>query len=213
MDRRGQRQADCTGVRADPRPESESPGDTGQVAAIVGDFLQRAGISYKVLAVRDDRPNIVSSFEGGKPGRRLSLNGHMDVMPVASAKGWTYPPWSGAVADGKIWGRGASNMKCGLAVALAVYDYMHRLSFEVCGGATFSAVSDEIILGEMGAEYVMEQAPEIIGDACLMAEPSGLSTIRFGQKGPMRLRFHVEAQGPTARSSIWAEGLSRQPRG
>lgn len=182
----------CDLIRAQsPNP----PGETCKVAAIVGDFLQGAGTSYKIVAARDDLPNIVSSFQSEKPGRRLSLNGHMDVMPVASAKGWRHPPWSGLVADGKIWGRGATNMKCGLAIALAVYDYMHRLKSEICGGATFSAVSEEIILGEMGAEYLMEHVPEIIGDACLMAEPSGLSTIRFGQKGPMRLRFHVEATG------------------
>lgn len=189
------------------RAESPNPpGDTRKVAAVAEAYLADNSLSYKTVQMRDDRPNLIADFDCVRAGRRLSLNGHMDVLPVDEHEVWKHSPWGGVIDDGKIWGRGATNMKCGLAVALSVFTYISRLRSELCGSVVFSAVSDEIILGDMGAVFLMDEAPEILGDVCLMAEPSGLGTLRFGQKGPMRLHFKLEDSATHAAFTHLAEG-------
>lgn len=171
------------------------PGETRVVAERIMACLDGEDIDYAVCTPDPERPNIVASFFGGTKGKTLALNGHMDVLPVTESESWTCGPWSGAIHAGKIWGRGATNMKCGLAIALSVYIYLHRIRGGLSGSLAFSAVSDEIVLGSGGTEYLMNEMPEMLGDACLIAEPSGLSTIRFGEKGPIRLRFRVRSRG------------------
>ena len=188
-----------------PKP----PGETRAVAERIAAGLDAEGLAFTVCTPDQKRPNIVASFSGGANGRTLVLNGHMDVLPVAESEAWTHDPWSGVVHGGKIWGRGATNMKCGLAIALSVYIYLHRMRGSIAGSLTFSAVSDEIVLGGGGTAYLMDRAPEILGDACLIAEPSGLPTIRFGEKGPIRLRFRVRSNGGHGAFAHLGEGAIR----
>ncbi len=139
-------------------------------------------------------PNIVATFAGGKPGRHLALNGHIDVFPVDST-GWTQDPWGGALVDGRIYGRGACDMKCGTTASIFTFLYLHELREELHGRLTLSAVSDEETFGPWGARYLFEHHPEVIGDCCLNGEPSSPWTVRFGEKGPLWLEFTVRTAG------------------
>ena len=185
------------------------PGETRAVAQRIAAGLDAEGLDYAVCTPDPARPNLVASFSGVANGRTLVLNGHMDVLPVAESEAWTHDPWSGAVHDGKIWGRGATNMKCGLAIALSVYIYLYRMRESIAGSLTFSAVSEEIVLGGGGTVYLMDRAPEMLGDACLIAEPSGLQTIRFGEKGPIRVQFRVRSKGGHGAFAHLGEGAIR----
>ena len=78
-------------------------------------------------------PNIVGAYDCGSPGKHLVLNGHIDVFPVNENETWTQPPWSGAIADGKIWGRGAADMKCGTTASIFTYAYLHGLREKLKG--------------------------------------------------------------------------------
>ena len=170
------------------------PGDTREVAAYVRGFLDRHGLAYRVIAPHEQMPNIVATFDAGAPGRHLALNGHMDVFPVDST-GWTVDPWGGELIDGKIYGRGACDMKCGTTTSLFTFLYLHELRDSLHGKLTLSAVSDEETFGPWGARYLVEHHPEILGDCCLNGEPSSRHTVRFGEKGPLWLRFHVRTPG------------------
>lgn len=185
------------------------PGDTQDVAIVISEYLNKNQLPFKVPTVRKDRPNIVSSFEGFGAGKNLVLNGHMDVFPVDESETWLHEPWSGKICAGKIWGRGATNMKCGLAIAISTFIYLNRLRQDIAGSLTFSAVSDEIVLGDSGTQFLMKEAPEIIGDTCLLAEPSGLSTIRFGEKGPTRIQFDIQATSEYGAFNHKGEGAIR----
>ena len=66
------------------------------------------------------RPNVVGTLRGHGGGRSLILNAHVDVVDPGPTEAWTHGPWSGAVADGKLYGRGALDDKAGLAVMLLV---------------------------------------------------------------------------------------------
>ena len=99
------------------------------------------------------------------------------------------------MADGKIWGRGSADMKCGTTCSIFTFIYLHRMKERLKGKLTLTAVSDEETFGPWGARYLMEHHPEVHGDCCLNAEPSSPHSIRFGEKGPLWLRFTVSTAG------------------
>jgi len=189
------------------------PGDTRDVAAYVRGFLDRHALDYRVIAPNEAMPNIVATFDAASHGRHLALNGHMDVFPVGDGYGWSVDPWGGELIDGKIYGRGACDMKCGTTAALFTYLYLHELRGSLRGRLTLSAVSDEETFGPWGARYLAEHHPEILGDCCLSGEPSSRYMIRFGEKGPLWLRFHVRtpgAHGAFTHASASAVGIAAQ---
>ena len=171
------------------------PGDTLEVAAHVTGFLDQNGLDYRIISPHEIMPNIVASFDCGQPGRHLVLNGHMDVFPVEDAAGWSQDPWGGELVDGRIYGRGAADMKCGTTASIFAYLYLHRIRDELKGKLTLTAVSDEETFGPWGARYLFEHHPEVYGDCCLNGEPSSPHTVRFGEKGPLWLEFKVKTKG------------------
>jgi succinyl-diaminopimelate desuccinylase len=171
------------------------PGDTLAAAAHVRKLLDAEGIDYKIVDPQPTMPNIVATFDGAKPGPHLVLNGHIDVFPVGQEK-WQHDPWGGIVADGKIWGRGASDMKCGTSCSIWTFIYLHRIRDRLKGRLTLTAVSDEETFGPWGARYLIEHHPdEVLGDCCLNGEPSGSETIRFGERGLLWLAVTVKTRG------------------
>ncbi len=183
----------CEFVRArSPNP----PGDTTLAAAHVTRFLDAHHLPFRVVAPQPTMPNIVGSFEGAKPGLHLVLNGHMDVFPADEKnERWTHGPWSGTIADGKIYGRGVADMKAGTSASVFTYYYLYRLRDHLRGRLTLTAVSDEETFGPWGARYLMEHHPEVHGDCLLNGEPSSPLTVRFGEKGPLWLKFTVRTKG------------------
>lgn len=95
-------------------PSVNPPGDMEPVTSFICGYLDRHHISYEVLRPTPQTPNIVATI-GKKGGRRLILNGHSDVVPPGNLEKWDFDPFSGKIQDGTIYGRGASDMKCGLA--------------------------------------------------------------------------------------------------
>ena len=171
------------------------PGDTRAAAQVITDYLSRAGLPYRVIAPQETMPNIVGSFEGGSPGRHLVLNGHIDCFPVGEGHGWTQDPWGGAIVDGKLYGRGAADMKTGTTASIMTYRLLHRIKDRLKGRLTLTAVSDEETFGPWGARYLLEHHPEVHGDCLLNGEPGSPYSIRFGEKGPLWLEFTVRTPG------------------
>ena len=171
------------------------PGDTREAAGHIRQFLAQHGADFRVIAPSEIMPNIVATFEAAKPGRHLALNGHIDVFPVGDGIGWTHDPWGGELVDGRIYGRGACDMKCGTTAAIFTFLYLRELRAELHGRLTLSAVSDEETFGPYGARYLSEHHPEVFGDSCLSGEPSSPWTLRFGEKGPLWLEFTVRTKG------------------
>jgi len=172
------------------------PGDTREAAAHVCRFLDKHHMPYQIISPNPEMPNIVATFEGGSSGYHLVLNGHMDVFPVEEQEAWLYGPWSGAVMDGKIFGRGACDMKCGTTASIFTFHYLHRLRNHLKGRLTLTAVSDEETFGPWGARYLMEHHhPEVLGDCCLNGEPSSPYTIRFGERGLLWLSLTISTRG------------------
>ena len=176
-------------------PSPNPPGDTRTAARHVQKLLAKHGVACRVIAPNETMPNIVANFGTGKPGRHLALNGHIDVFPVGSGEGWTRDPWGGDLVDGKIYGRGACDMKAGTTASLFTFLYLHEMREDLYGQMTLTVVSDEETFGPWGARYLFQHHPEVIGDCCLNAEPSGPQTLRFGEKGKLWLKFRVRTPG------------------
>src|SRR5215470_1344281 len=184
-------------LRAFVRQRSPNPpGDTRSTARFLTQYLEARALPHRIIAPHPEMPNIVATFEGGLPGKHLVLNGHIDVFPVADdGLGWTRDPWGGELVDGKIYGRGVADMKCGTSASIWTYIYLSRMKDRLRGRLTLTAVSDEETFGPYGSRYLMEHHPEVHGDALLNGEPSSPFSVRFGEKGPLWLEITVRTPG------------------
>ena len=175
---------------------SNPPGDTTAAAELVSRFLADEGISWRTEAPRPEMPNLISPFVGRREGRHLVLNGHLDVFPAGDRSAWSRDPFSGDVVNGRVHGRGAVDMNCGTTALLFAHAYLHRLRNELPGRATLTVVSDEETGGRWGSGWLTGHCgDEVLGDCVLNAEPSGVGTVRFGEKSMLWLRFTIEGPG------------------
>ena len=178
---------------ASPNP----PGETARAAAVISNFLKSKGISYEIIDPQGGQPNIVSEFTGGKgPGPRVVLNGHIDVFPVGDAKEWDRDPWSGDIVDGRIHGRGVVDMKSGTASLVVAYAYLYQQRDSLSGSVALCAVSDEETGGKWGTKYLIQQDRNRWGgDVMLSTEPAGCGSIRFSEKGTLRMTCELKTRG------------------
>jgi succinyl-diaminopimelate desuccinylase len=176
-------------------PSPNPPGDTRAVAARVRAVLEEAGLAVEEISDDPRAPNLVATVAGTGPGRHLVLCGHLDVYPVGDEDAWSRPPLSGAVADGRLHGRGAGDMKSGLVTLLAATLALHRAR-GFAGRLTLLAVSDEMSFSPHGAPLVLERRPDLAGDACIGAEPTSPDVVLIGEKGMLWLE--VETTGTAA---------------
>jgi len=171
------------------------PGDTREATSYITNFLDGKGVKYHVVGPDPEKPNVVSTFKAPIEGKNLILNGHIDVFPVGSGEGWSQEPWGGELVDGKIYGRGACDMKAGTTASIYTYLVLHELRDQLKGSVTLTAVSDEETGGRLGAGWLIDNVPETLGDCCINGEPSSPYTIRFGEKGILWLRVRVRSPG------------------
>lgn len=174
------------------------PGDTTEAVAHITKFLDQNSVPYRLVDPQPTMANVVGTFEGSGDGRHLVLNGHIDVFPVGedpAAEGWTIDAWGGEIQDGKVYGRGSADMKCGTSASIWTYVLLHRIKDRLKGKLTLTCVSDEETFGPWGARWLMENEPEVRGDCCLNGEPSSPFSIRYGEKGPLWLKFTVSTVG------------------
>ena len=188
-------------------PSPNPPGDTRAAAAHITGFLEAEGLPFETVAPNEVMPNLIGSFDGtAGPGRHLVLNGHIDVFPVGDPSGWSADPWGGEIRDGKLYGRGAADMKAGTTASIFTYRYLHRLRDRLRGRLTLTCVSDEETFGPWGARYLIEHRPDVRGDALLNGEPGSPLCLRFGEKGPLWVAFTVRTDGAHGAYTHLSEG-------
>ncbi len=128
-------------------------------------------------AAYEGRTCVAGRIAGSGAGRSLHLSGHIDVVPVESAADWRHDPWGGEVSEGRLWGRGAGDMKAGLAAYLIATAAL----LEVCGAPSgeliFSSVIEEECTGN-GMKAVLGAGYEAEGT--LIGEPSALQLMHAG---------------------------------
>ena len=170
------------------RIKNQSPIDSQAPAiAFVRDYLERAGIeSEEIVGDGGEDYPVVYAQMGDPSGFRVVLNGHVDVVPVGQLSGWDFDPFAAEMHDGKIFGRGASDMKCGLAVLLFSMKMLKASGAKLKGDIRLHMVCDEEIAGS-GTKRFGETGAAAGAAADLAGEPTGHETIEIGQKGILHL--------------------------
>lgn len=177
------------------RCPSVTPGEGGALV-LLEEVLSRAGFA----CTRVDRNGIANLFArwGAKGARTFGFNGHTDVVPVGDAAAWTHDPFGGEIHDGVLWGRGATDMKSGVAafVAAAV-DLVTEAPPE--GAVILAITGDEEGAGRDGTRALLDWMAET-GEAmsvCLVGEPTCPEVMgemmKIGRRGSMT--FRIEATG------------------
>jgi len=158
------------------------PGKEGKCIAFIYDLLKEAGYQPNVLAKQANRPNLITRLKGKGEAPPLLLYGHVDVVTTAYQK-WTYPPFEGRIVDGYVWGRGALDMKSGVAMMLAAFLRAKVEGLEPAGDILFSVMSDEENLGEYGVKFLVEKHPDQFeGVRYALSEFGGVSMFLVGKK-------------------------------
>lgn len=118
-----------------------------------------------------DRPNVVGRFPGAGGGRSLLFSGHADTV-YAGTESWTYPPFSGFVHEGKLYGRGSYDMKGGMAAACMAVKCLNALDIQLKGDVWIESVVDEEHGGANGTLAGRLHGTE--ADLAILPEPSNL---------------------------------------
>ena len=101
------------------RPSRNPPGDEKECALFIYGYLQLHGIEAKLVdSPYPGRPQVVAWVRGSSSSPTLILNGHIDVVPEGDPSAWSVPPYGGIIREGKVFGRGAGDMKGGLAAMM-----------------------------------------------------------------------------------------------
>ncbi|MDB5378568.1 MAG: putative vacuolar carboxypeptidase Cps1, partial [Rubritepida sp.] len=179
-------------------PSPNPPLDSRAAASVAAALIREAvpGCPIEVIETGDDIVNLVAVLKGRAPGRRVVLSGHLDTYPVLEELSWTVDPLKGTVRDGRIYGRGACDMKGGIAASIATFATLAEHRAHWSGEVVLALSGDEESMGERGAKWLLENRPEVRGDATLIADVGSPDVLRFGEKG--FLWFEMEAQGKPA---------------
>lgn len=194
-------------------------GDEGAVQEVVAAKMRRDGLETDVwepdtaaLAPYAEfvtgvesyagRPNVVGRFAGQGGGRSLILNAHIDTVEAGDPSQWTRDPLSGAEADGQIYGRGACDMKAGLATNVFAFAAVRRAGLRPMGDVVIqSTISEE----DGGAGALAAVLRGYRADGAIITEPTRLAVVT-AQGGSLMFRLRVP--GRSAHACVRDEGVS-----
>ncbi|MDQ1331315.1 MAG: hypothetical protein QG578_1583 [Thermodesulfobacteriota bacterium] len=135
------------------------PGNEAACISYINDLLTEAGFETAIFAPEPDRPNLVTRLKGNGSAPPLLLYGHADVVTTAFQE-WAHPPFEAKEIDGYIWGRGALDMKGGLAMMISAVMKAKAENLVPAGDILLAVLSDEEAGGDIGAKYLVEKHPE-----------------------------------------------------
>jgi acetylornithine deacetylase len=199
--------------------EPSLSGEEGGAQEVVADAMRALDLDVTVLPCRfddlrshpaftddgftpDGRVDVIGRWRGTGGGRSLVLNGHIDVVPPGDLGRWSRPPWSGDVADGAVHGRGACDMKAGLAAAVGAVAAARRVGFRPAGDVLVQSVTGEET-GGIGTLAAIVHG--FTADAALILEPTSLDVCPV-QSGA--LTFRLVVAGLASHGATRLDGVS-----
>jgi acetylornithine deacetylase/succinyl-diaminopimelate desuccinylase-like protein len=151
------------------------PGNEAECIGYIDSLLTEAGFETTLLARDSNRPNLIARLKGQGTAAPFLLYGHVDVVTTANQK-WTHPPFEAKIEDGYIWGRGALDMKGGVAMMLAAFLRAKAEGLKTAGDVVLAILSDEEAGGDYGAKYLVDNhAEEFEGIRYAIGEFGGFS--------------------------------------
>lgn len=170
------------------RTNSENPpGNESAVAEIVKKELEECGFEVKNYEFAKNRTNVVGVLKGKNSSRSLLLTPHLDTVPAGD--GWKYNPFDAKIADNKIYGRGAADCKCNVAVCLEVARILHENKIKLDYDLIIAASADEEKGSKLGLIPLLEKGILKMTHA-LVADVEGFK-IAIMQKGVLQMKATV----------------------
>ncbi|MGF1475050.1 MAG: succinyl-diaminopimelate desuccinylase [Geminicoccaceae bacterium] len=181
--------------------------DDGRAIDLIGGWLSELGFDTKALSFGDDEaavPNLHARLGTGAP--HIGFNGHTDVVPAGDASAWRHDPFAGDVADGRLYGRGACDMKGGIACFIAaIAQRQTRARNSPQGSVSLLITGDEEGSGLHGTTDLMAWAAQNgqVPDICLVGEPTSAlkvgDRVKVGRRGSLSGLLEIRGrQGHTA---------------
>ncbi len=166
------------------------------------DLISRVGGCPGWEAPREEAYGVVGTWHGLDPAApSVILNSHVDVVPLGDEQAWTTDPWGGAVQDGRVWGRGACDMKAGLACQLVALEVLRTAGVALRGSVALHCVVGEED-GGLGTFATLDRGHH--GTAALISEPTSLALVPAAAGA---LTFRLEVPGRSTHGSMRTDGV------
>lgn len=175
-------------------------GEEGKVAARLALAFKELGFDDVIV---DDYGNVIGQIKGDRPGKAILFDGHIDTVPVQDASKWSYGPFDATIDDGKIYGRGASDMKGAVAAMLCAASYFAQDTKRDFAGDIYvvGVVHEECFEGVAARSISAKVHPDYV----VIGEASELN-LKRGQRG--RAEIVIETYGKPAHSANPQQGVN-----
>ncbi|EOS7870213.1 ArgE/DapE family deacylase [Enterococcus hirae] len=178
-------------------------GNEGEVAAYLNQLLNQHGIQGEIISHTEGRDNLVATYHNGQ-GRVLGLSGHMDVVSAGDESNWTYPPFAAEIKGNRLYGRGATDMKSGLAAMVIAMIELKESGKPFNGTIKLLATVGEEV-GELGSEQLTKAGYVDDLDGLIIGEPTNYH-LMYTHMG--LINYTVVSHGKEAHSSMPQEGYN-----
>ncbi|MDR6998197.1 peptidase [Neobacillus niacini] len=199
--------------------ENSTRGNESGAQAIVIEKCRQLGLDLDIWEIGDEElknhpafccdrqnfegnPNVVAVLKGTGGGKSIILNGHIDVVPVGDEKNWKHDPFSGQIENGKLYGRGATDMKGGSVALLLAIESLIETGIKLKGDVIFQSVIEE---ESGGAGTLAAVLRGYRADGAIIPEPTNMK-IFPKQQGSMW--FRIKVKGRAAHGGTRYEGIS-----
>ena len=175
-------------------------GQEAEVASVLADEMRALGYDEVVV---DRYGSVIGTIEGNRPGPTVLFDGHIDTVPAENAEKWAYPPFEARIEDGRIYGRGTSDMKgADAAFTKAVAWFAQDRNRDFAGRICVAGVVQEECFEGVASRSVSERCKP---DYVIIGE-SSLCNLKIGQRG--RAEIKIETRGVPAHSANPEKGVN-----
>jgi acetylornithine deacetylase/succinyl-diaminopimelate desuccinylase family protein len=172
-------------------PSPNPPGDTRRIADYLVLTLREKGFHPRRIKVEENHVSVVTRIEGSGGGRSLVLNGHIDTVPIGERAEWTVDPLAGELRNERIFGRGATDCKSGVAALVIAAEAIRRTGLSLRGDVILAMVAGEETLSDKGTGYLVKEG-WIKADAGVVTEPT---TLPLEEQAPHPLQIFAASRG------------------
>lgn len=181
------------------------PGNEAACLKYLEGLLSDAGLDCRLIGAHPDRPNLIARLPGRGSAPPLLLHGHLDVVPVTGQR-WSRPPFEAELVDGCVWGRGAIDMKGGVAMMVSALLRLIADGAHPAATVLLALVSDEEAGSSTGAQYLVREHPQLFDGVRYAIGEDGGTSIGLGGR---RLHPIVVAE----KRACWVRVTLRGPGG
>ncbi len=185
------------------------PGNEKPAAEWLAEILRENGLEPRLIEAAPGRANVICRLKGTGEKPPILLDGHLDVVSAEDESKWKYPPFSGQIADGYLWGRGALDMKQTVIANLMAMLALKRAGVKLKRDLILAAVADEEAGCKYGAGFLVDNHPDLIRAEYGLGEIGGFSMEMSGKRFyPIEVAekavcwFRIKARGEPGHGSI-----------